>query len=104
VQKFGSFIFSLFLAGLTGYGFKPGRWLIVYLSTITGFAVLHYFVGMPHPTWPGAFVMSVLNLHGRPFLNPPPGFEGAIDIIEAFFGLVIEAVLVAIITQRILRK
>ena len=104
VQKFGSFIFSLFLAGLTGYGFKPGRWLIVYLGTITVFAVFHYFLGMPHTTWLSAFAISVLNLHGRPFLNPPPGLEGVIDIVEAFFGLVIEAVLVAIITQRILRK
>jgi uncharacterized protein YjbI with pentapeptide repeats len=105
IQSLGKWLFSWFLNLFTGYGFKPGRWLIVYLGTITVFAVLHYFVVKPHPTVFNAIVMSVLNLHGRPFLNSPSGLEGGINIVEAFFGLVVEAVLIAIITERIfLRK
>src|SRR5450755_706093 len=104
LQALGAWLFSWFLFLLIGYGFKPSRWLLVYLGTIIMFAALHFLMGTPHPTWLNALTMSILNLHGRPFLNAPSGPEGGIDVVEAFVGLIVEAVLIAIITQRILGK
>lgn len=103
-QSLGRWLFSWFLNVVAGYGFKPVRWLIVYLGVIMMFGVLHYFVGTPPLTWLSALTISILNLHGRPFLSAPSGPEGLIDIMEAFVGLIVEAVLIGIITQRILGK
>ena len=95
--------FSWFLDWVSGYGFKPLRWLCFYLITIIVFAFLHYIVDMPHLTPLNALFTSVQNLHGHSF-TAPSNLQGGISALEAFLGLFIEAILISIIVQRILGK
>jgi hypothetical protein len=44
-QKFVAYIFSGFLASLSGYGYKPSRCIIAYASLIVLFALAHFFIG-----------------------------------------------------------
>jgi uncharacterized protein YjbI with pentapeptide repeats len=103
-NNFGQYLFSLLLDLIVGYGFKPVRWIYIYIGIVVIFTVLHSIVGMPHLPLFSAISMSVLDLHGRPFLSSPSGVEGTIAIVEAFIGLIVEAILIAIVTQRILGK
>ena len=98
-----SSVFSWLLWLVAGYGYKPVRWLFFYLGTVIVFAFLHYLVDMPHPPLLTALFTSVQNLHGHSF-TVPSNLQGGISWLEAFFGLFIEAILIAIIAQRILSK
>ena len=44
-RKFGSYIFSLFLDILAGYGYRPGRSVFWYLVIIAGFAIAYNTFG-----------------------------------------------------------
>jgi hypothetical protein len=107
-----SSFFSLLLDWVAGYGYKPWRWLFLYLLTIIVFAIFQYSVEMPLLSafsfnlqnlhaWQDALFRSVLALHGRSFAVSSDTHNG-INTVEAFAGLVIEAILIAIITKRIL--
>lgn len=119
---------SLLLGLISGYGYKPLRSLYTYLLTIGVFAPLFWCVtnnvsltfgwftniitwlGMspPPPTTQHlqgyeAVVVSMTSFHGRGFFQPvqSPGDKVAIlAAIEAFFGLLLEIVLIATFTQR----
>ncbi|MGZ6356164.1 MAG: pentapeptide repeat-containing protein [Ktedonobacteraceae bacterium] len=106
-KSFGQYLFSLFLDGIAGYGYKPQRCLYVYFLAIIGFTIAHYFVGVvagPQLTLLSALAVSVQSLHGRVFSFQPSDPQALINSIEAFVGLFIEAIIVAVITQRILGK
>ena len=92
---------SWLLDAISGYGFKPWRWIYFYLSTILVFALLHYFVDIPHLTPLDALFVSIQSLHGHSFPTPS-NVQGAIKSFEAILGLFIEAILISIIVQRIL--
>lgn len=102
----GRYLFSLFLDLVSGYGQKPGRALVAYLFTILAFAAAHYIVGLvatPHPLTPlDALAMSIQNLHGRIFAFHAQDPQQAINTAEAMVGLMIESLIVAVITRRIL--
>jgi uncharacterized protein YjbI with pentapeptide repeats len=106
-KKFGPYLFSLFLDGVAGYGYRPQRCLYVYVLALIGFTLAHYIVGVlagPHLTWLSALAVSVQSLHGRIFSFQPSDPQTLLNTIEAFVGLFIEAIVVAVITQRILGK
>lgn len=100
------YLFSLFLALLAGYGFRPVRTLLWYLVVIVGFAWLYFHVGQleDHPFTPdGALVFSVTSFHGRGFFPGGLSLEDAITkaaAVEALVGLLIEISFVATFTQR----
>ncbi len=98
--------FSLFLDGLAGYGYKPGRSVLWYLVVIGSFATLYAFAG-GLPFFPDAFVFSLASFHGRGFF--PSLNQQAITLhhplvvlasLEAVIGLLIEISFIATFTQR----
>jgi hypothetical protein len=122
------YIGSLFLDVVSGYGYRTLRSLYTYISVIAVFALLYWCVtngvsltfgwftniitalGMspPPPSTEHlqgyeAVVVSMTSFHGRGFFQPvqSPGDKVAIlAAIEAFFGLLLEIVLIATFTQR----
>lgn len=100
-RKFGAYIFSWFLDILAGYGYKPGRSVLIYLLMILGFATCYHFVGHLSPS--EALIFSVTSFHGRGFL-PGPFTLGSpvtgLAALEAVVGLFIEISFIATFTQR----
>jgi uncharacterized protein YjbI with pentapeptide repeats len=110
VQRFSSYIFSLFLDVLAGYGYKPERTVGWYLFMVLGFALAYALFGHL-PFWPDALVYSLTSFHGRGFL---PNLDGQIVTLhyplvvmaafEAVIGLLIEISFIATFTQRFFGK
>jgi len=108
----GSYLFSGLLDVLAGYGYKPGRTLVAYLSTILSFAILYYALGHVAGNQPAmsplyALVISILSFHGRGFF--PAGFlptqpMSVCAACEAIIGLTIEISFIATFTQRYFGK
>jgi hypothetical protein len=100
------YLFSLLLALLAGYGFRPVRTLLWYLVVIVGFAWIYFQLGQSegHPFAPdGALIFSVTSFHGRGFFPGGLTLEDSITkaaAIEAVIGLLIEISFVATFTQR----
>ncbi|HLV99911.1 MAG TPA: hypothetical protein VKT82_14675 [Ktedonobacterales bacterium] len=108
-RKFLAYLFSGFLATLAGYGFRLERILIAYALLITGFAAAYHVLGNFYPPtlpWNDAFVLSITAFHGRVFSSPfmlgSP--QGWVTALEAIFGLVIEGVFIAMLTQRFFNR
>ena len=105
VRKFGGYIFSCFLDILAGYGYKPGRSVLIYLLMILGFATCYYFVGHLSPS--EALIFSVTSFHGRGFLPGPFALGSPVTglaALEAVVGLFIEISFIATFTQRFLGR
>ena len=80
---------------------------MIYFLAVIGFTLAHYLVGAidGHSlTFLNALAMSVQSLHGRLFSFQSGDPQTLLNTIEAFVGLFIEAIVVAVITQRILGK
>lgn len=104
-RKRGAYLFSLFLDGLAGYGYRPMRTLAWYIGLVLAFAALYYGVGLshaPHLRWYEALVVSLTAFHGRVFSEGfhPGDPQGIAAAIEAVSGLLIEASFIATFTQR----
>ena len=111
-RAYGSYLFSGFLDVLAGYGYKPGRTLIAYLSTILSFAIIYYVLGhfvgnqpLMSPLY--ALIISIISFHGRGFF--PAGFLPTLPMAvcaacEAIIGLTIEISFIATFTQRYFGK
>ncbi len=101
IRKSGAYIFSWFLDILAGYGYKPGRSLLIYLLMILSFATCYYFVG--HLSPPEALIFSLTSFHGRGFLQGSFGLGSPVTALaagEAVVGLFIEISFIATFTQR----
>jgi uncharacterized protein YjbI with pentapeptide repeats len=98
----GQYIFSLFLDGLAGYGYRPGRSLAAYIVSLVIFA-LAYVLVEPGLGWVGAVALSVNSFHGRGFFAgaaAPTDPVTLLAALEAIVGLVIEISFIATFTQR----
>lgn len=107
MQSGGAWLFSWLLDLIAGYGYRPQRCLVLYVLALIGFTLAHYIVGVvagPHLTLLNALAVSVQSLHGRIFSFQAGDPQTLLNTIEAFVGLFIEAIVVAVITQRILGK
>jgi hypothetical protein len=104
--KLGRWSFSLALALLAGYGYRMGRILLAYLLVVGLAALAYWTLGTtgygpslaPHE----ALLVSVTAFHGRVFaeafqVTSPAAWVAA---AEAVFGLLIEGVFIAMLTQR----
>ena len=100
-----SYIFSLFLDLLAGFGYYPGRTLLWYFFVIFGFSFVYSIFGYIH-LFPDAIIFSLMSFHGRGFF---PSLSGETDLhnplvvgaaIEAVVGLFIEISFIATFTQR----
>ena len=111
-HAYGSYLFSWFLDVLAGYGYKPGRTVIAYISTILSFAIIYYVLGNLAGNQPSlsplyALIISILSFHGRGFF--PGGFLPTLPMAvfaacEAIIGLTIEISFIATFTQRYFGK
>jgi Pentapeptide repeats (8 copies) len=116
--QLGRWLFSWVLYVLAGYGYRPLRAVLWYLTVIAGFAIAYFRVthGLPvfflSPSqlgkkfeWLQAFVLSFSAFHGRGFFNPPAANDlgdsvAILATAEAVFGLFIEISFIATFTQR----
>jgi len=109
-RKFGQYLFSLFLALISGYGFIARRSLVAYLIVITAFATVYFIIG--HTVGPvlsplGSVVFSMTSFHGRGFFPGGITLDDPLTVvaaIEAFVGLLIEVTFIATLTQRLFGK
>jgi len=108
-RKFGQYLFSFFLDLLAGYGYRPGRSVILYLVIIIGFALAYFVFGHLSLWPPDAFVFSVTSFHGRGFFpslgdpkHPLTLHEPLVMLaaLEAIVGLLIEISFIATFTKR----
>jgi len=111
-RSYGSYFFSCFLDVLAGYGYKPGRTVIAYISTILSFAIIYFALGLLagyrvsiSPLY--ALIISIISFHGRGFF--PGGFLPTLPMAvfaacEAIIGLTIEISFIATFTQRYFGK
>jgi uncharacterized protein YjbI with pentapeptide repeats len=110
VRSLGQYLFSLFLALLTGYGYKPARSFLAYLLVIIMFALAYFIIGRtvgPSLSPVGAWVFSMTSFHGRGFFPGGIKLDDPLTVlaaIEAFVGLLIEVTFIATLTQRLFGK
>ncbi len=104
-SKLGSYLFSLLLALLTGYGYRMWRIVVAYGLLISFFAALYYGFGLSHPphiSMVEALILSITAFHGRvfssPFLSDSP--QAIVTAFEAISGLIFEGIFIAMLTQR----
>jgi len=108
--KVGAYLFSLFLDGLAGYGYQPGRSVVAYVLMLAGFTVAYYAIGQaygPRLSVPGALVFSVTSFHGRGFFPGNVTVDSPLTELAAFealVGLLIELSFIATFTQRFFGK
>lgn len=112
IRSYGSYFFSWFLDMLAGYGYKPGRTVFAYISTILSFAIIYYVLILLTGNQPAisplyALVISIISFHGRGFF--PGGFLPTLPMAvcaacEAIIGLTIEISFIATFTQRYFGK
>jgi len=104
--KFGTYLFSLFLDMLAGYGYKPVRSLLAYMLVIACFAIADFSFGHivgHHLTPLGALIFSITSFHGRGFFPGGVALDDPITMLaaaEAVTGLAIEISFIATFTQR----
>lgn len=108
-REFGRWLFSMFLALLTGYGYHMWRILIAYGLVVSLCAAAYFIIGIyysPHLTLLQAFLESITAFHGRVFyeLFTPDTPQIWVTALEAIAGLVIESVFIAMLTQRFFGK
>lgn len=108
-RALGAYLFALFLEVLTGYGFRLWRIIAAYTFLILAFAGAYWSLDLQTPhiyTFWQALILSVTAFHGRVFSNPFLLTEPQIVVtaIEAIFGLVIEGVFIAMLTQRFFNR
>ena len=112
VRSLRSYFFSCVLDVLAGYGYKPGRTVIAYISTILSFAIIYFSLGQlagygaSISPW-YALIISIISFHGRGFF--PGGFLPTFPMAvfaacEAIIGLTIEISFIATFTQRYFGK
>src|SRR5207248_3043862 len=88
-KKIASYLSSLYIDFLAGYGYKPWRSFLVYLLVIGIFAVTYHQLGI-HLAWNEAIVVSMTAFHGRGFFPDqfhPGDPQALVAAIEAFVGL-----------------
>src|SRR6266487_938832 len=95
MRKLAAFLFSFFFGLLAGYGYRPGRTIIWYLTVILGFTIIDTQYGHLR-FFPDALVFSIMSFHGRgfsPSLNDQLSLHNALVVsaaLEAIVGLIIE--------------
>jgi uncharacterized protein YjbI with pentapeptide repeats len=108
-RRLGSYLFSLLLALLTGYGHRMWRMLIAYVLLILLFAAFYYSFGLsypPHLNWAETIILSITAFHGRVFSSPYQlgSPQGIVTAAEAITGLLFESIFVAMLTHRFFNR
>ncbi len=104
-RKLGRWFFSLFLAIVSGYGYRIWRILAAYIVVVSLFALAYFVLGMyylPHLNLDQAYLESITAFHGRVFVELFNTHTPQIWLtaLEAIAGLIIEGVFIALLIQR----
>jgi uncharacterized protein YjbI with pentapeptide repeats len=105
-RRAASYLGSLLLAGLTGYGYRMGRMVVAYVALIAVFAALYHGLGQAGASqvgWREATVMSITAFHGRVFSAPfpPDSPQSVVTAVEAISGFLFEGLFIAMLAQRV---
>ena len=105
-RRVGSYLVSLVLEGLTGYGYRMGRMLVAYVVLVACFAALYYGfsqAGASHVGWREAAVLSITAFHGRVFASPftPNSPQSVVTAVEVLTGFLFEGLFIAMLVQRV---
>lgn len=106
-RKMLHYLGSLFLALLSGYGYKPIRSFLAYLIVILAFATTHFILGRtvgPALSPLSSVVFSMTSFHGRGFFPGGITLDDPLTVLaalEAFIGLLIEVTFIATLTRRL---
>jgi uncharacterized protein YjbI with pentapeptide repeats len=106
-RKMLHYLGSLFLALLSGYGYKPIRSFLAYLIVILAFATTYFILGRtvgPALSPLGSVVFSMTSFHGRGFFPGGITLDDPLTVLaalEAFIGLLIEVTFIATLTRRL---
>jgi hypothetical protein len=104
-HKYARYMFNFTLDMLAGFGYRPVRTLVIYLTTIIAFALMYFAITGASLT--EAFVFSVTSFHGRgivPSRASVSSGSAQLSMVEGIIGLVVEAALIATFTQRFLGR
>jgi uncharacterized protein YjbI with pentapeptide repeats len=108
-RKFGSYLFSLLIAALAGYGYRLWRIVVVYSLTVGLFAAGYLGAGIlasgQTPTGQvalNAIQISLNAIHGRVFFAQfgLDTLQSWLATVESILGIVIEGTFVAMLIQR----
>jgi uncharacterized protein YjbI with pentapeptide repeats len=109
-RDFGKLAASSFLNRLAdllaGYGYKPLRSILSYLTVVIAFALAYQVLGPSEGynfSFSGWLVLSITSFHGRGLFPAPLELQNAITQLqaaEAVIGLFVEVTLIAIYTRR----
>jgi uncharacterized protein YjbI with pentapeptide repeats len=105
-RRAASYLVSLLLAGLTGYGYRMGRMVVAYVALISFYAALYYAFGQGTASHFGlreAVVLSITAFHGRVFSAPftPNSPQSVVTAAEAISGFLFEGLFIAMLAQRV---
>jgi len=107
-----AYLGSLLLWLVSGYGYRLLHSFGTYVALILAFAAANYWIApcftpVEHVSPVQALILSVLSFHGRGFISNSTMVMAepysAIAAIEAFFGLLVEAIFIATVTRRLFR-
>lgn len=104
-HKYGRYMFNFTLDVLAGFGYRPVRTLVIYLTTIIAFALMYFVI--TGASLPEAFTFSVTSFHGRGIVSSRDAAStgsAQLSIVEAVIGFVVEAALISTFTQRFLGR
>lgn len=107
-----AYLRSLLLWLVSGYGYRLWHSFVTYGVLILAFAAANYWVApcfapFEHVSGFQALILSVLSFHGRGFISNSTMVMAepysALAAMEAFFGLLVEVILIATVTRRLFR-
>jgi hypothetical protein len=109
VRHYVKTFLSVILDLMCGYGYKPVRIIVAYLLTVGVFARIYatYPPSKDAPHGWNTIWLSMIAFHGRGIVNSTIGASSTLlwaPALEAAIGLVIEALLVAVIIRRLFRS
>ena len=106
-RKYPEYIFSGILNLFAGYGYRPYRFFLATLIIVAVFSAAYYIItamtGARITLW-GAIALSIQNLFTPDFKLQALDLLKIIGAVEGLCGLFIAAILIAIVSQRILGK
>lgn len=105
-REYGAYLISWLLDLFAGYGYKPYRFFFSAAAVLVTFWAINIVIGgrLTFLAILNALTLSAQSLLSPDFRSLGTNLQATVGAIEGLFGLFIAAVLIAIVTNRILNK